>query len=195
MHIFDTHLPYLGFETLDETQEIQVDITDRFKEEYINTQPLNYEELMAYASDIESPKYIDELQQYYRESMVNVAASLEKFVHMPDHHGKLNDAMIIIAGDHGEEFVEDGIAGHATLRETNIRPRMLIKPPQDEEFFVPDKADLIDIFPTISDYVAGEIPDQCAGESWLQMDSDSSALRPASVRSCWSSTSGRSSAP
>lgn len=171
MHIFDAHLPYLAFKTLRENKEIRVDITDRFKEEYINPQPLDYDDLMQYATDIEAPDFIEEIKQYYQLSLKKVSKSLTRFIHTLDHLGIRDESLIIIAGDHGEEFLEQGIAGHATLRNENIRPGMLVKPPKGSDFFVPDEADLIDIFPTLSDFVANEIPDQCDGRSWLRIDS------------------------
>jgi hypothetical protein len=175
MHIFDAHLPYLAFKMLSGKQEIDVSITDKFKQDYINAQPLNYEMLMEYSTNVEQPEYIDELKQYYTKSLENISKSLERFVHMLAHYEILDDSLVIIAGDHGEEFLEKGVAGHATLRDTNIRPGMIVKPPVNSEFFIPDEADLIDIFPTISDYITGNVPDQCAGESWVQMDSEVSS--------------------
>jgi arylsulfatase A-like enzyme len=175
--MFDAHLPYLSFSMLEEDEGIDVEITDRYMKDYINAQPLDYDELIEYADTTEPPSYIDELQTYYKKSLTSVSRSLERFVSTLDNHDILDESLIIVVGDHGEEFLEAGIAGHATLYNRNICPGMLVKPPVDADFFVPDEADLIDIYPTISDYVSGDIPNQCAGDSWLRMEPNNTSPR------------------
>jgi hypothetical protein len=95
MHIFDAHLPYLSFKTLSENQEINVDMTDEFKESYINSQPLNYDELIEYSTNVETPEYIDDLKQYYFKSLENISSSLERFVHTLKYYNILEKSLII----------------------------------------------------------------------------------------------------
>jgi len=177
MHIFDAHLPYLSFRTLTSDNEIDVSSTDKFKDDYINKQPLNYHDLIEYSKNVEEPNYINDIKEYYRRSLNSVSDKLLRFFTMLECYNILDDSLIIIVGDHGEEFLERGIAGHATLNDANIRPGMMVKPPKNKEFPVPDKADFIDIYPTISDYLTGKVPDQCVGRSWLRMDANESSQR------------------
>lgn len=174
MHIFDAHFPYLSSRTLSPESAINVKTTDKFKADYINTQPHEYDELTTYAETVQEPEYLADLKRYYRNSLEYVSAKLTEFFAVLKQRELLDDSLVIIVGDHGEEFLEKGVVGHATLNDNNIRPGMIVKPPKNEEFPVPDQIDYIDIFPTVSEYVTGKVPDQCVGRSWLRTnDTDS----------------------
>lgn len=74
--------------------------------------------------------------------------------------------MIIVAGDHGEEFFERDMCGHQSLYDRNIRPGLIVKPPEGSDLVVPENADLIDVFPTIAHTVDRSVPEQCSGVPW-----------------------------
>jgi arylsulfatase A-like enzyme len=170
MHIFDAHFPYLSFRKLKPNAGMNVNTTDEFKSDYINAQPHDYNELVEHAENVQSPEYSDDLKRYYRNSLEWISAKLTSFLFVLSERDILDDSLVIIVGDHGEEFLENGFVGHATLNDTNIRPAMIVKPPKNERFPVPENADYIDILPTISEFVTGNMPDQCVGNSWFQID-------------------------
>jgi arylsulfatase A-like enzyme len=78
--------------------------------------------------------------------------------------GLFENALIIIAGDHGEDFYDRGFVLHNSLNDTNIRPGMIIKAPTESEFTIPDQIDYIDLLPTIAEIIGADIPSQCKGQ-------------------------------
>lgn len=79
-----------------------------------------------------------------------------------------DDALIILTGDHGEEFGERGFFTHRSLYDCNIQPFIAIKPSVTAEWSVPDAVDIVDCFPTIAHEIGADVPNRCVGES-LQM--------------------------
>jgi arylsulfatase A-like enzyme len=173
LHCFDAHYPYLPPAPL--TDELSIDHTlgDRLLDaaKMVNNGPLRtdltLEDVGLTAAELEQVK------QYYDASTRHVADQLTRLFSYLEQTGALEDAFIIIAGDHGEEFLERGTFFHTSLYDRNIRPWMAVKPPAESQFTVPDAADLLSVFPTIADLVSGTVPDHCCGRSWLGEDTAS----------------------
>jgi arylsulfatase A-like enzyme len=92
-----------------------------------------------------------------------VDTQVSTFVRTLKSCGVFEDALIIILGDHGEEFGERGFYGHDSLNDANIRPFMSIKPPATESWPIRDDVDFVDILPTIAKLLGSEVPDKCEG--------------------------------
>lgn len=79
----------------------------------------------------------------------------------------MDDTLIIIAGDHGEQFYEHGYTSHHGVYEELIHVPLVISVPGNG--VKPSKTDAlvsqVDILPTILDYLDITIPKQCAGKS------------------------------
>lgn len=115
------------------------------------------------------PEIDDELRAklwgYCLESAEHIQSQLLRLIDHLRRRGLYDEALIVIAGDLGEEFLGRGFLGHNTLYDANIRPEMIIKPPSGREITVRDEVDLIDTYPMISRLVTGEVPPQCPGTS------------------------------
>jgi hypothetical protein len=90
------------------------------------------------------------------------------------------ETLLIVFGDHGEEFFERGFGLHGTLNDAVVRPGMIVKPPSSG-LNVPDDPDFIDILPTLARLVDSSIPEQVAGRAW-QEDLES---RPRIAEQIW----------
>jgi arylsulfatase A-like enzyme len=84
--------------------------------------------------------------------------------------GAADDTMIVITGDHGDEFWEDGRLGHGgSLHETLIHVPLLVHYPPlfPAGTVVPEGVETIDILPTLIDALGGKIPAEMQGESLI----------------------------
>jgi arylsulfatase A-like enzyme len=163
MHLFDAHYPYVPPRTVREVDEFDFELLDQ----YNNKTPSDYLEVkhtdpFDYVTDDE----LEHLTTYYRAALAYVARQLRRLIVTLKEFELYEDALIIVVGDHGEDFLEREFFGHRSLTDANIRPGMIVKPPADRSFSVPDSADLIDVLPTIAHLIGATPPDQCHGVAW-----------------------------
>lgn len=92
-----------------------------------------------------------------------VDSQVSTFVRTLKNCGIFEDALIIVLGDHGEEFGERGFYGHDSLNDANIRPFTAVKPPATESWAIRDEVDFVDILPTIATLLGSDVPDECEG--------------------------------
>src|SRR5262249_28516711 len=86
--------------------------------------------------------------------------------------GVADDTMIVITGDHGDEFWEDGRLGHGgSLHETLFHVPLLVYYPSlfPPGTAVPEGAETIDILPTLIDALGGKVPAEMQGESLIAL--------------------------
>ena len=80
--------------------------------------------------------------------------------------GLYDDSIIIVTSDHGEEFMERGWVGHTiTLNQELIRVPLIMKFPGYEAKVVDSGVGLIDIVPTIYDYLGLGTDNRLEGEA------------------------------
>jgi len=157
VHLFDPHSPYVP--------------PPRYR-----SAELNYESFMNFRKDIKSKymkNYNREPQQktalyrkvleYYTSSITYTAEQLARIPRELKRRGLFDETLILVLGDHGEEFGERGFYGHNSLYDANIRPFMGIKPPAGGHFEVPDRVDYIDVLPTIAESIGASVPERCQG--------------------------------
>lgn len=78
--------------------------------------------------------------------------------------GYLNNTMVIITSDHGEEFFEHGDKCHRNLYDVNIRiPLIIYYPELFSRRNENNHANQIDLLPTILDVTGNDIPDYLPG--------------------------------
>lgn len=166
-HFFDTHHPYLT-ESVARKKDVNLEELDRYKNAASDSH-------FQYAEELNSLEKrgsldIDYIRSLYKESTQYVADELERFFVELDKLGLFDQSLIILTGDHGEQFFDYGFGLHKTLHDDNLRPGMLVKPPNDSNIQVPDQIDTIDFMPLIADYLDIPVPEQCAGKSWIDSD-------------------------
>lgn len=161
LHLFDSHYPYFPTAYSD-ASSMDLNLLDEFNslmgiEDYLET--LDDPASMP-GDDIKS------IKSYYHRAVEYVAEQIIRLVQHLKSIGLYEDGLIIITGDHGEDFLEREFAGHNSVTDANIRPGMIVKPPANSDMEVPDNADLIDLLPTIAEVVGEDLPNQCEGISW-----------------------------
>ncbi|WP_246988690.1 sulfatase-like hydrolase/transferase [Halorientalis marina] len=169
IHLFDAHYPYTPSPPVSTESNIDFDLSDRtlsLAAELQDTQmePIDVADTPLLEGDVER------WQRNYRRSLRYIADQLTHFVHVLGQQGILDESLVILTGDHGEEFFEHGYVFHNSLHDENIRPGMAIKPPLSAEFTVPDRPDAVDFMPTIATLAGIETPAVCGGQAWQQSD-------------------------
>jgi hypothetical protein len=124
------------------------------------------------------PAIVGTLRSYYRQSVRYTAEQLARLVDGLRRADLFDDALVVVTGDHGEEWGERGIYAHKGLYDANIRPFMIVKPPADADWTVPDRVDTLDFLPTAVRAAGGDPPDQCRGRALQDVGDDESESRP-----------------
>jgi arylsulfatase A-like enzyme len=97
---------------------------------------------------------------------------LKAFLEFLEERGQLDETMIIVTSDHGDEFWEHGSVGHAhTLYEELVHVPFIVRYPPlfPKGARVKEGVDTVDIFPTILDALGADIPASVQGTSALPL--------------------------
>jgi len=93
--------------------------------------------------------------------------------------GLYENSIIIVTADHGEEFLERGWLGHTiTLHEELLHVPLIMKLPGYSARIIDSPVGLIDIVPTIYQYMGLKMPDGLEGKALDLNRGDSIANRP-----------------
>lgn len=112
---------------------------------------------------------LDILRDLYQGELRTVDGHLGELVAALTAAGVLNDTLVIVTADHGENLGEHGLIDHMlSMYDTTIRVPLVIRFPSRVEAgrVVPEVASLVDVLPTILDAVGIE-PPAGAGRSLL----------------------------
>lgn len=121
-----------------------------------------------------SLKNIKRIQNRYRNSIHFIDSLFGNVLTALKQHGMYDESIIILTGDHGEEFFEEGQLFHAShLSSMQIEPPIYMKLGDNQRAYEKNVKNLItshiDIFPTILDYLLGkELLGVFDGESIFQ---------------------------
>jgi len=125
-----------------------------------------------------------------RTDLNEMISAYDAEIHYADHHvGRLldylretdqyDDTLIVLSGDHGEEFGEHGLyREHWSTHDGTQRVPMVIKPPADIDFeggFRDQLITNVDFAPTIADFAGFEPPARWQGESLRSIVESSNA--------------------
>ncbi|MFK8002805.1 MAG: sulfatase [Polyangiales bacterium] len=82
--------------------------------------------------------------------------------------GLLDDTMVVITSDHGEEFWDHGSVGHGhSVYEELLHVPLFVRMPGDLPQRVESPVGLIDIMPTILEALGQDVPERLSGRSFL----------------------------
>jgi len=114
------------------------------------------------------------VRRLYRGELQVVDEAVGELLTALEDAGRLEDAIVVLVGIHGEEFFEHGSAGHGrNLHEQSIRVPLMIRAPS---LLAPGKVtapvDLLDLAPTLADLVGAPAPDRWQGESLISVIDD-----------------------
>ena len=107
------------------------------------------------------------LQDLYDAEIMSLDLQLADLFRQLREQGLLTNALIVITADHGDEFREHGRIGHgATLyNEVTHVPLLLLTPHSYWRADVRDTVSLVDIAPTLLDYLGVAVPGTFEGRS------------------------------
>jgi arylsulfatase A-like enzyme len=163
LHVHDAHYPYYPPLPVTDLTNLDYKLDSRLPK------PSEYRDYLQLLDEDPIDVTADDLtmmKQYYHLSLEYIDQQISKLIGEIKRSGVFDDSLIIITGDHGENFYENNFMYHHSLYNGNIRPGMVIKPPADATVPVPDAIDTIDFFPTIASVVGQETPEQCQGQLW-----------------------------
>lgn len=114
------------------------------------------------------------MRRLYRGELQVVDEAVGDLMHWLEKERRLDDAIIVFAGVHGEEFYEHAGAGHArTLYEESLRVPLAIRAPALlAAGRVQTPVDLLDLAPTLLDLQGIASPDRWQGRSLLPVIDD-----------------------
>lgn len=116
-------------------------------------------------------KQIYQKNPYYGE-IAYVDNCLGKFMNFLKTSGKLNNTLIVLTSDHGEAFGEHGEINHGTfVYDTTLKVPLILwaKNSRLRNKIIESPSSLVDIMPTILDYLSFQIPLKCQGTSLLAL--------------------------
>jgi len=187
MHLFDPHLPYIPpAEDIPSSIE-SLEGVEQYREE-ITQYKLDQAGYTAKAtSDIHpGERFAEPVRELYEASVEYTARQLRQFVATLKAEGIFDDSLIILTGDHGEEFGERGFTTHHSLYDANLRQLMVVKPPADADWSVPDAVDTVDILPTVATAAGTTPPDQCSGVPMQESSSrDAARINERITKHCY----------
>jgi arylsulfatase A-like enzyme len=162
VHYMDVHWPYHIEEELRDSLEIAQAWQDLA--------------LMSQRS-LDGRQFIDAQQgerfaNLYHHSLQYMDNHIGRLLRCVNSLGYERDTVIIIAADHGEEFLDHGRWGHweSNLYDEIIRVPMIIRfPDSNQSRQISNLVRTIDIMPTILDLCTNEVPEDVVGQSLLPL--------------------------
>jgi len=113
---------------------------------------------------------IDHMHDLYDDEIAFFDDQLGRLLDTLDERGLLDDTILVLIADHGEQFYEHGHLKHChTIYDTDVRTPLLIRFPPDVEPTEPRRitspAANLDLVPTILDYLQLTPPEELPGLS------------------------------
>lgn len=114
------------------------------------------------------------VRRLYRGELQVIDQALGELLDALEARGELDQALVVLVGVHGEEFLEHGGAGHGhTLYEESIRVPLAIRAPA---LLAPGRVDvpvdLLDLAPTLTDLLGVDDDPRWQGESLVPLLDD-----------------------
>jgi arylsulfatase A-like enzyme len=127
--------------------------------------------------------YWDAVDRDRAEDIQRVRCLYEAGIRVADHHlgtlldeltriGLVEDTAIVVFSDHGEEFDEHGRFNHEQLYQELLHVPLVVRLPGSKTAAgsrIPDRVRLIDLLPTLTDYLGLPTPNHVQGASMLPL--------------------------
>lgn len=159
VHYFDPHYDYIEHEG------------HRFSDPAYRgpvTSGMVYTDLLEILRDL-TPRDVAHLVDLYDSEIAFTDAQIGRLLAGLEELGLFDDTLIVLTSDHGEEFLERHTIGHGqSLYDELIHVPLLVKFPGGEEpGVVEGNVGLIDLYPTLLDYLELPIGHPVSGRSFL----------------------------
>jgi len=118
---------------------------------------------------VEIGTFIEYGKQLYDADIRANDDEIARVVDALDHKGQLDDMIVVVTADHGEEFFEHGGTSHAFMlwNELIHVPLLIIAPGLlPEGLVVKDPVQSLDLYPTLLDLLGSEPPEGLQGRSF-----------------------------
>jgi arylsulfatase A-like enzyme len=126
------------------------------------------------------------LRALYQAELALVDEQLAQLVAAMRRSGLLDDTLVVITSDHGEEFGEHGFYGHGQVFAEHLRIPLLIRGPGVSTGVRRDPVTLVDIMPTLLSHLGLETPAAAVGRVLdLAGAGPEPALRPLVAETLW----------
>jgi len=174
IHYFDPHSPYNAHEPWISTYSSDMDLTMEWQGRFATHLAKNMDLLR------EDPEIVSALIGAYDSEINFVDDAVRKLL---EDERLTQNSMVIVASDHGEAFLDHNHLGHGhTLHEEEIRiPLIVVLPESTNQAVCSQDASLVDIYPTILDYLEVPVPPQVQGRSLMPWLRDPSQTEDRSV--------------
>jgi arylsulfatase A-like enzyme len=103
----------------------------------------------------------------YDQEVALVDGEIGRLLGALDEQGLADDTLVIVVGDHGEEFGEHGGHYHYTCHEEVVRIPLVIRAPGRDAASDGSHAEQIDIVPTVLEALGVPVPDGLPGRNLL----------------------------
>ena len=115
-----------------------------------------------------APEMVTNLRDVYDAEVLSLDIGLRSLFAELEQRHLLDNAVVVITADHGEEFKEHGLIGHdKSLYEEVVRvPLIMLVPGHTERTDIEQVVSLVDIAPTLVDLAGAPIPQPFEGHSW-----------------------------
>jgi arylsulfatase A-like enzyme len=191
IHHYDTHSPYVASQKC--IEKLDPGYEGPYKSSFGDLNLLKKARVGRLAEVIDlSEADIRHIKAIYDCQIMRADQSIGAIVDSLDAWNRLDESMIIIFADHGEEFLEHGSIDHGqTVHEESIKVPLIIFCPSliTEPRRIVEQVGLIDIGPTILDGLGIEKPSSFEGTSLMPVLSSEFEASERSTRPCGLPTS------
>ncbi len=135
---------------------------------YLDSTELEFEGWNSpHGIDVESPEDVERIIAGYDAEIAYVDLQVGRLLEKLKIEGLYDDTLIVLSGDHGEEFGENGVyREHWSVYEGTQRIPLLVKPPSGADRQLREElVTNVDIAPTVADYAGLEVPARWQGRS------------------------------
>jgi arylsulfatase A-like enzyme len=176
LHFMDVHNPYRPpspYNTMFDSRKagLSPETSEKVLAENVVTGTSFFQLLNQGKIEVD-PEYIEGIVGLYDGEIRLVDDVLNRLFDRLETTGLLNDTVIVVTADHGDEFMEHGRIGHGVLLyESLIRvPLILLLPPGSSAGRrVAEPVGLVDLMPTLLDLGGVPVPEDLSGRSLVPL--------------------------
>ena len=169
VHLFDPHYDYIPPSPYDKLLDPDYEGAMTGHSFYEN--PAIYDAAAPPPRRRISDRDLEHIRALYRGEIAYTESQVALMMEALDEAGRLDDALVVIVADHGEEFFEHGNRGHRQgLHDEVLHVPMLVRPPLGSGEVageVDAMVGLQDVMPTILDHAGLEPPASVSGRSLM----------------------------
>jgi len=165
LHTYDIHCPYWP------TEPYQKRYGDWYKGDAALQQMCGQDDFKEFLGGDIDNEDLNYLNAMYDAGIAMTDEMLGRFLAMLEKDGVLDQALIIVVSDHGENLGEHRYIGHNTMWEEQLQVPLLVRFPGGKYAGtrIPDPVMLVDVLPTVLDYLGIVAPEGIQGRSLMPL--------------------------